>query len=627
MSLRRTCRELVLQVVLRRAMKAGGDGLDRFQLVVDEATLRVINSFLKMGDLHGEGVTSVELIEESRQPLPGLDAMYFLRPFPENVERILGEFKSAAPQHRQVHLCFTKPVEQSLLSKFTEAPHLASRVRSFVEVPLSFSLVQDRGFHFDVPEAITALFPVPDPQLVSSIVQQLADVCRCLQTTTPSIRCQSDLCHTIGQRVLRELSMHQASALPSQPCQLLILERSVDMAAALVHEYSYEACVFDLLDGNMLDGDRNVVTLKTSHAGENKDKNKEMLLEDPLWEELRYMHIEAARSHVEAKVDDVKRQNNQKSSTAMSTSAMLEQLRGAPEMRDAVDRMSLHLAMIMQIHSRLSQEQILDPLHLGLLEQDTACGIDRNGKDVKIANLQQTLLKIFIDRPELPSEMKLRLLMLYFACVANIPEANRSKLMDAAKLEPEDHQVLIAMLRTRLMEVPESQRLKQGTGCAHRVTKQQAMRFKKNAVAEGRFELSRFEPRLKEILEQLAEDRLSLEDFGVCQSESTDFGLREAGYADLLGAPAIQAKDDWSFASVAGGVDAERTETSHRIVIFVLGGFTHSELRVAAEVQEKLPRGTEVLMGGTSLLTPKRLIRALRPKSDAAEGVDGPDLT
>ncbi|CAK9034204.1 unnamed protein product [Durusdinium trenchii] len=369
--------------------------------------------------------------------------MYFLRPFPENVERILGEFKSAAPQHRQVHLCFTKPVEQSLLSKFTEAPHLASRVRSFVEVPLSFSLVQDRGFHFDVPEAITALFPVPDPQLVSSIVQQLADVCRCLQTTTPSIRCQSDLCHTIGQRVLRELSMHQASALPSQPCQLLILERSVDMAAALVHEYSYEACVFDLLDGNMLDGDRNVVTLKTSHAGENKDKNKEMLLEDPLWEELRYMHIEAARSHVEAKVDDVKRQNNQKSSTAMSTSAMLEQLRGAPEMRDAVDRMSLHLAMIMQIHSRLSQEQILDPLHLGLLEQDTACGIDRNGKDVKIANLQQTLLKIFIDRPELPSEMKLRLLMLYFACVANIPEANRSKLMDAAKLEPEDHQAML----------------------------------------------------------------------------------------------------------------------------------------------------------------------------------------
>eukprot|EP00435_Cladocopium_sp_Y103_P019720 s2076_g4.t1 len=148
----------------------------------------------------------------------------------------------------------------------------------------------------------------------------------------------------------------------------------------------------------------------------------------------------------------------------------------------------------------------------------------------------------------------------------------------------------------------------------------QALKFKKNAVAEGRFELSRFEPRLKEVLEQLAEDRLSLEDFGLCQSTANDFGLREAGYADVLGAPAIQAKDDWSFASVTGSVEAEKTEVSHRIVVFVLGGFTHSELRVAKEVQEKLPRGTEVIMGGTSLLTPKRLIRALRPKTDAPGG-------
>lgn len=61
-------------------------------------------------------------------------------------------------------------------------------------------------------------------------------------------------------------------------------------------------------------------------------------------------------------------------------------------------------------------------------------------------------------------------------------------------------------------------------------------------------------------------------------------GLREAGYGDVLG-PAIQAKDDWSFASVTGSVEAERTEVSHRIVVFVLGGFTHSELRVAKEVQ------------------------------------------
>lgn len=66
-------------MVLQRAKS--GDGLERFQLVVDGASLKVINSFLRMGDLHSEarrfghlpctckGITSVELLEESREPL------------------------------------------------------------------------------------------------------------------------------------------------------------------------------------------------------------------------------------------------------------------------------------------------------------------------------------------------------------------------------------------------------------------------------------------------------------------------------------------------------------------------------------------------------------------------------
>ncbi|CAE7625276.1 KEU [Symbiodinium necroappetens] len=455
MSLRRTCRELVLEVVLRRALKAGGDGLDRLQMVVDAASLRVLNSFLRMGDLHSEGVTSVELLEESREPLPGLDALYFLRPQGTSIERVLADFKTA-PQHRQVHLCFSQPLESTLLSKLVEAPVLAPRVKSFVEVPLSFVVVQDRGFHFDSPEAIMGLFPEPDVQLLSDTVQKLVDVCRCLQATSPVIRFQSELCQDVAERVQRELSMHKSLTTQShsKPCQLLILDRSIDMAAALVHEYSYEACVFDLLDGNMLDADRNIVTLNSG------GHSKEVLLADPLWEELKYMHLEAARELVEVKVDEVKRQNVQQDATAISTRAMLDQLRAAPEMRDAVDRMALHLAMITQIHSRLNSEQILEPLLLGLLEQDCtpkqnaplltslivsgldtggtgherrkarrqiltkttahapflathrtpepdrlqpgpvfffstvqdiACGIDRSGKDVKITNLQTTL--------------------------------------------------------------------------------------------------------------------------------------------------------------------------------------------------------------------------------------------
>lgn len=65
------------------------------------------------------------------------------------------------------------------------------------------------------------------------------------------------------------------------PCQLLVLDRSIDMAATLVHEYTYEAMSFDLLDGGVLDVDRNLVTLPGT-------PEREVLLSDvdPLWQEL-----------------------------------------------------------------------------------------------------------------------------------------------------------------------------------------------------------------------------------------------------------------------------------------------------------------------------------------------------
>jgi len=631
MSLRQTCRELVLEVVLRRALAADTDsGLGRLQIVVDEEGLRVLNSFLKMGDLHAECVTSMELLKQPREPLPGLDALYFLRPDAENVELVLADFKSAAaPQHRQVHFCFTQPLAAELMTKLAEAQLLAQRVRSFVEVPLSFVLVQDRGFHFDMPEALPGLFPVPDHQLVRGIVRKLVDVCRCLQATPTLRHASSDLCRDVAEQVLAELALDRPMPGQSVPCQLLIVDRSVDMAATIVHEYTYEACAYDLLDGGMLDAERNIITLE----GQSGEAKKEVLLSesDPLWEELKHLHLGGVQQRVNQKVEEVKNQNPARDAREMSTSDLLDLVRRSPEQRDAVERIFLHISMVEKIYSKLSAERLTDGL--GLVEQDVACGVDKAGKDVKSSNLQSSISRIFQDLDsQLKSETKLRILMLYLACVVNVSEVVRGKLIEMARLEPEDQQVLQAMLQTRLMEVPESQKAKQGTGCVHRVNKTQAARFKKNALAEGRFELSRFEPKVKELLEQLAEQRLSLEDFPLCEAvgaatsgagEGTEglSGLRSAGAAlEPHGAPAIQAQDDWSFAnwsgpSAAASVDGEVTQ---RLMVFVLGGFTHSELRAAAEVEREMPRGTEVLIGGTALLTPKRLIRSLRqsPEND-----------
>merc|ERR1712151_281699 len=110
-------------------------------------------------------------------------------------------------------------------------------------------------------------------------------------------------------------------------------------------------------------------------------------------------------------------------------------------------------------------------------------------------------------------------------------------------------------------------------------------------------------------------------------------GLRTVGAMGLgpPGAPALPAADDWSFAPPPRqyGAATDAVEVSQRIIIFIVGGITFSELRAVSEAAQALPRGAEVLIGGTALLTPQRLMRVLRPANASPNaGVhDAMDLT
>lgn len=622
MSLRKTCRDIVVEGILKRAIQDAAEG-GRLQLIVDESSVKVLNSMLKMGDLHAEGVTSVELIDKRREPVPELDAMYLLRPDYLNIEALLKDFSVAdVPQHRQVHLCFTSSVPSELMDKLAEAQFLAPRIRSLTEAPLGAVMVQDRGFHFDMPEAVTALFPNPDQIMVLNIVKRLADVCRILQATSVCIRRgQSELCRIVARMLQEELSrskpLREASA---PPCQLLILDRSFDMAATLIHDYTYEASAFDVLDGGMLDASSGVVKIKDPVSGIPKEK---LLSEkDPLWEELKHKHILFVRGTVlPQQVAKVKEEYGALESQSLSMSDLLTILRKSPEKRDELDRLMMHIDVTNEINKMMEVQTALS--NLDYLEQDIACGVDEVGNKVTAKKLQNDLSKAFREirdkEAQANSDTRLRLFMLYYSCLANISDTERVKLMEMADLKAKDQQVIMELLRTRLIEVPEAQRPKPGSGCVHKATKEQAARFKRNATS-GTYALPRFEPRLKALLELLAEQRLSEEDFP--PEGSGERGLRLAGACGGLsqGAPAAP---DWSFDKWDGpGLQQSAPvveEVNQRIMVFVLGGITYSELRSGVEVKETLPRGTEVLVGGTSLLTPRRLIDALRPRSLATD--------
>merc|ERR1712136_458615 len=223
-------------------------------------------------------------------------------------------------------------------------------------------------------------------------------------------------------------------------------------------------------------------------------------------------------------------------------------------------------------------------------EQDIACGVDKDGKDIKATQCQDALIKFVSNNSDLPSESRLRLVMLYFACMANISEKN---LTEVLRLSSEDTRVLTSLLQTQLMEVPDSQRHKLDKGCVHRGTKE--------------FELSRFEPRIKELVVQLCSGKLSHDEFPLLKGSAAGAPFSVAQSA----CPAMP--DDWSFTPF---IQADTVAVSQRVIVFVLGGITHSEIRVVEELRAEYPQ-IELSLGGTAVITPRRIMDMFSPLTQA----------
>ncbi|XP_071693025.1 SNARE-interacting protein KEULE-like isoform X4 [Rutidosis leptorrhynchoides] len=53
-------------------------------LIMDKVTIKIMSCSCKMADITDEGVSLVEDINKRRQPLPTMDAVYYIQPTREN---------------------------------------------------------------------------------------------------------------------------------------------------------------------------------------------------------------------------------------------------------------------------------------------------------------------------------------------------------------------------------------------------------------------------------------------------------------------------------------------------------------------------------------------------------------
>jgi len=240
----------------------------------------------------------------------------------------------------------------------------------------------------------------------------------------------------------------------------------------------------------------------------------------------------------------------------------------------------------------LTQELMTKYTEMGLeavatLEQNMATGEDSQGKPYKSALAD---LRALLERTDLPisPEDKMRLLMIYLISQDGIKQDERRQLMELAGISPEDQAAILNLFHLGVT-------LLHGTASPKKRASP-----KKTSPTEATYDVSRYEPPLKRHVEDLLSTGLSLTDFPFIAPP------------DTILASARDATDATKKATKAKGTSSELEvpATGKRLVVFVLGGMSYSELKSMHQVKRAL--GHEILIGTTAMLTPQGLILGLK---------------
>ncbi|XP_024398649.1 SNARE-interacting protein KEULE isoform X6 [Physcomitrium patens] len=565
-------------------------------LVMDEITVKVMSSSCKMTEITEEGISLVENIGKSRQPLPALDAVYFIQPSQNNVESLIGDMSGKAPRYKRAFVFFSSPVPRNLLNTIKSEASVLARVAVLREVNVEFLTIDTQGFTTDHDKALEHLFgdhgaDSRDYELcVESMAIRLSTVFASLKEF-PHVRYRAPNPHAGG---------------------------SDSKVAPIMHEWTYDAMCNDLLD---IDGSKYTYEVTTSSG---KKERKEVLLadNDPIWMEIRDLHIADASLQLTEKMQEFGKKNeaaqlrlNNKEGQEISTKEMQKLVQALPQFQDQIDKLSLHIHKRAQIATTINDQIKKDGLNdIGKLEQDLVYG-EATSKDI---------LSMIDSKQGMSQDNKLRLLLIYAATHPDkLDTAKRLQWTKLAKLSGEDMNTITNL---ECLGVSLSKKQPEGFSLQFRPRKVsiRPTRKEKNQDEMG-WQLSRFYPLIEDVVAELGKNGLPKEQYPYVK-----LPVSLVGEASVTGQPASAVplkkphsvrtiRYNWAAAgkisvgsasSDSGSSTNEPTITGTRIFVFIVGGMTRSELRTMRKLTAQLKR--EVIIGSTSLDNPQQFLQKLR---------------
>ncbi|EEB06649.1 SNARE binding protein Sec1 [Schizosaccharomyces japonicus yFS275] len=558
-------------------------------LVVDRRTAAIINHLFSIHSLLEKKITAIEILENVRTPNSSFDVLYILEARDELIDCILKD-DMHPKKYPGIYVSFVNEAERRFFDKLQNSS-VADRLKCVDILHLNFMAVEKQVF--EVRDRFSSM-RLYHPSCSTLVRQELSDTAKdilsvCLSLRIlPTIRCYypKDARHdskTMSFLLARMLQDHIVEYLREHPDYLysstktvcFIADRSLDTFSPFLHEFTYQAMVHDLLKSK---NGKYEFTIEGPNGKETCEGS--LSDDDPIYCSIRHLHM---RDAIEKLMVDFNKFCQEHTlfidkSHATSLNDMRTMLADLSEFQETRDAFSLHLSLAQDCMSMFDKKKLAA---VASIEQDLATGRDTEGKTPR--SVLQAMVPL-LDEPFMSAEDKTRLLALYIMFRDGVISQDFDRLIRHANI-PGRYVTFLRNLEHLGARIIKSNLSEKSLKRKHTAVYTEAN--------ETTYELSRFIPRLKQVVQELLEDKLDEDLFPIIYTPETGNGrLGRNGPTTLR-----SSRPSWTRARTQ-----VHTTQRDNCLVFIAGGLTYSEVRSCYELSDSFEKN--VYIGSTMCRTP-----------------------